>query len=212
MPTVYVSKDALEALPERDKHDHYPTAQWYADALVQWTVMRYCAGWDTLCPLVLDPGMGNVPVFARAAKRALPHAFTIGVELRTVEPPSDVDKAFVGQDYLTFNDTGGVDIVVGNPPFKHAEAFVRHAMTHLTVCGIVAFLLPLTFLSSSRRAFGLYHEYPLRHIAFLPNRPSFSGNGKTAPKEYCWLVWQKDYKGKPNVDWLPVRKPDHDEQ
>lgn len=79
------------------------------------------------------------------------------------------------------------DLAVGNPPYREAEAHVRH----LLACGhrCVALLLRLGFLASQRRA-SLFAEYPVTGLHVLTRRPSFTGKG-TDSSDYALFVWDR---------------------
>ncbi len=78
---------------------------------------------------------------------------------------------------------GPLVIVLTNPPYSLAEAFLAKALREART---VAFLLRLDFLGSERRARLLRATPP--DVYVLPNRPSFVA-GKTDNCEYAWLVW-----------------------
>ncbi|MDP9037111.1 MAG: hypothetical protein M3O50_20120 [Myxococcota bacterium] len=76
------------------------------------------------------------------------------------------------------------DIIVANPPYRHAMAFVVRALSEAR--GEVAFLLRLNWLGSLKRA-AFHREHP-SDIYVIPRRPSFTG-GKVDATEYAWYVW-----------------------
>ena len=75
-------------------------------------------------------------------------------------------------------------LVITNPPYALAEAFLARALEASTS---VALLLRLDFLGSERRS-GLFRRVP-PDIHVLPNRPSFVA-GRTDASEYAWFVWR----------------------
>jgi len=88
--------------------------------------------------------------------------------------------------------------VIGNPPYREAEAFVRRS---LDVTGRhVVFLLRLAFLEGALRA-ALWRETPLRKVWVLTERPSFTGGG-TDSAAYGWFWWDREYSGEPSMGWL----------
>ena len=94
------------------------------------------------------------------------------------------------------------DLVIGNPPYKYAEPFVRRALDRTRTHGYVVFLLRLAFLEGRDRSKGLWQEYPPQTVAVCGARPSFTGNGKTDATAYAVFVWQKDWHGTPALTWL----------
>ena len=93
----------------------------------------------------------------------------------------------------------GYDWIIGNPPFKNAEAHVRHA---LDLAPNVAFLLRLAFLESRARI-PFWAEHPAAKVWVLSQRPSFTG-GRTDSCAYGWFVWSRTHFGPTQLsvlDW-----------
>jgi len=92
-------------------------------------------------------------------------------------------------------------VVVMNPPFNQAEAFVRHSLGH---CPRVAALLRLGFLETPDRS-AFHREHPADLLVF-PSRPSFA-HGKTDSTPYAWFLWGFGKPGarKPYPDEEPAR-------
>lgn len=76
------------------------------------------------------------------------------------------------------------DVVITNPPFSLAAEFIRHA---LPLAPWVVMLLRLNFLGSAKRSAFFRKEMP--DVYVLPNRPSFTEDGRTDATEYAWMVW-----------------------
>jgi hypothetical protein len=96
-----------------------------------------------------------------------------------------------------------VDHIVTNPPYSLAREFVDHALkvTH----GKVAMLLKLNFLEGQKRA-KWFPTTPLRNVHVFSRRVSFArGDGEDGGAgllAYAWFVWERNYKGKPTIDWI----------
>jgi hypothetical protein len=97
--------------------------------------------------------------------------------------------------------------IVSNPPFRDAEAFVRHALT--IADGKVVFLLPLSWLTGKARSHFLQGS-PLRRVHVLSPRPSMPpgpvieagvkpGGGT---KDFAWFVWERGYEGAPEIHFM----------
>lgn len=211
MASIYI-KEGTE-LPERRPHDFYETAQ--DDVLKGLDVVEEARRRFTSlhwCPQrVLDPGSGDGAWGYGVLDRWRPQS-VVGVELRDIGWPRIYDRWHVG-DYLALSDTllmkeDGYDLIVGNPPYSDAEAFVRRSLDLLKPPdmykpgGFLVFLLRLTFLESQRRGNGLFKEYPPVQVAVCKKRPSFSKNGKTSPDAYCFCVWSKGYAGGTWLSWI----------
>ena len=66
----------------------------------------------------------------------------------------------------------GIQAMIGNPPYKFAEAHVRHAISLLEPGGVLAFLLPVNFLAGIKRVGGLYEKHPPEYMYVLDKRRS----------------------------------------
>ena len=92
-----------------------------------------------------------------------------------------------GLDYLTWQPPCVVDLIITNPPFSLALAFLQKSLAEAPT---VIYLLRLNFLGSlQRRAF--WHANRPTHVLVLPNRPSFDGTGRTDATEYAWFCWDR---------------------
>ncbi len=76
------------------------------------------------------------------------------------------------------------DLVIGNPPYKQAEQFVSRA-ADFAPHGL--FLLRCGFLESTRRASMFQRWAP--DVFILPERPCFTGDGKTDMSSYAWCLF-----------------------
>lgn len=160
----------------RHPDDFYRTPAWCVRAILPHLDMPADAD-------VFDPACGDGAILD-AIREALPNAATYGIEI-------DWDRATLARrhnvraaDALTLGpDWWDVDFIVMNPPFRHAEAFVRKALAH---AGTVAALLRLSWMASQKRV-AFWREHPA-DVYVLPKRPSFTGKGTDAC-DYAWFVW-----------------------
>lgn len=76
-------------------------------------------------------------------------------------------------------------VVIGNPPYEHAMAFVVASRLVAPYAWIV-FLLRLPFASSYDRAEFMIANPP--DVLVLPDRPSFANEG-TDNTDYAWFIW-----------------------
>jgi hypothetical protein len=137
-------------------------------------------------------GAGNIP------KRCIAHGLdAMASDLR------DRGYGAPNVDFLRVCRT--VDNIVTNPPFKLAEAFVRHALTMAK--RKVAIVARLSFLEGqSRRA--LFQSTPVSRIWVHSSRVSMPPGGqgvqaKNGSVAYCWIVWDRDWHAEPPLGWLP---------
>jgi hypothetical protein len=143
---------------------------------------------------VLDPCTGTGRI-ADAAKAAGYRVITGDI----------VDRGYRGcriQDFLQRKSAPAS--IVGNPPFDDVEAFVRHAMA------IGANKIAFVFVVQRLNAAHWLWELPLRRIWLLTPRPSMppgayvlaGGKVEGDRKDYCWLIFERGYRGKPELRWL----------
>jgi hypothetical protein len=85
-----------------------------------------------------------------------------------------------------------VTTVWTNPPFALAEEFLRRAEDLFPDAAIVV-LVRLGFLASESRL-ALWRQLGTPDVFVLPNRPSFTDDGRTDASDYCWLVFPTEYR------------------
>lgn len=104
----------------------------------------------------------------------------------------------------------GVEAIVTNPPYRLAGEFVEHA---LRLCPLVAMLLRLTFLESTRRTSILEGGYLARVHVFRNRLPALHRDGWDGPRvsnptAYAWFVWDRAHEGPATINrisWTPER-------
>src|SRR5258705_2666829 len=169
-------------LAKRRANDFYPTPRAFCDEALELLPLVLPSLNKREIPYVLDPGCGT-GVWGQAALARWKDATVDGVEIRDVEMPDGYRYLFRGDFRL--QDIGlDYDLIVGNPPFMYAEAFVRVGLENLKMNGMMLYLLPLIFLASKGRAKGLYRHTPPMEV-HVAHRVSFSGNGKVDNTEYA---------------------------
>jgi len=195
-------------LRKREPNDFYPTAIEVCRVALgvlpeQLTVKPDCR------PFIVDPGAGT-GVWGIAAKERW-NALLWGCDIRVLEQPSVYDEWHAKTNFVTSNKTPNADLVMGNPPYKFAEQFVRGAFAAVRNGGYILFLLRLAFLESQTRGNGLWKAYPPKEVYVLSARPSFINEGPKAGKTdatvYGIFVWQKGWVGKSTLDWLDWTNP-----
>ena len=92
---------------------------------------------------------------------------------------------------------GNFDLVIGNPPYKQAEEFVIRAASFAPY-GL--FLLRCGFLESTRRARMFDGWAP--DVFVLPERPCFTGDGKTDMSSYAWCLFHyREERRRGTIQW-----------
>jgi hypothetical protein len=97
-------------------------------------------------------------------------------------------------DFLNFPNDARFDLIIGNPPYRNAEAHVRKGISLLAKGGTLAFLLRMGFLASKRRV-PFWEDHPADHIFALAERPSYTDGGTDAT-DYGVFVWTNGPKRK----------------
>jgi hypothetical protein len=87
-------------------------------------------------------------------------------------------------DFVEEPPDPGFDVVICNPPFSLAREFVE---TSLPLGDWVLMFLRLNFLGSARR--NAFFRRRMPDVYVIPDRPSFTADGKTDSIEYAWFVW-----------------------
>jgi hypothetical protein len=106
-------------------------------------------------------------------------------------------------DFLNTNEI--VDHIVTNPPFKHAQAFVEHALSSTN--GKVVMLLKLSFLEGQKRA-SFFLRTPLKNVWVFSKRLQLHRNGEAEAYKnggmiaFAWFVWEHGYEGRPQIGWI----------
>jgi len=96
-------------------------------------------------------------------------------------------------DYLKHADKfRGFSVLMTNPPFSLAMEFIKAALANAPSESVVAMLLRLNFLASDGRRKFFADSGLMPDVYVLPNRPSFTEDGKTDAAEYAWFVWPED--------------------
>lgn len=74
------------------------------------------------------------------------------------------------------------DLFCMNPPFEHAEHFVRVALEHRHPCATVSALLRLSFVESAERV-AFFRDHPDGDMYVIPNRVDFTrGAARVCPR------------------------------
>ena len=180
-------------LPERREHDHYETPLPFARSALKSIPSNFEP------KVIIDPGAGS-GVWGKAARelwkgdpriiRSNPHL--VGYEVREEAGRPDWYDGWFYKPYQEMSDAAwkDVDLVMGNPPYRYAEEFVRKSMAFLRTGGYLVFLLRLSFLESQKRL-KLWKEWPLQKVVVCANRISFTGDGKTNATAYAFYYWYK---------------------
>lgn len=148
---------------------------------------------------VLDPCAGRGAILAEIGRAALLESPQCSGEISlngleiNLERASEAVGGSVGRGYVEIQQGDALaltwnrpPLVVMNPPYSQAEAFVRKALSEVARGGSVFALLRLGFLASAKRR-SFHRQHPC-DVYVLSRRPSFTGGGTDA-SDYAWFCW-----------------------
>jgi hypothetical protein len=186
-------------LQKRREHDFYPTPRAFCDEALALLPAVLPSMHGRKIPYILDPGCGT-GVWGQAALARWTDATVDGAEIRNVDKPAGY-RYLYGGDFRLLDHGLDYDLVIGNPPFKYAEAFVRVGLANLKKNGLMLYLLPLSFLASKGRAKDLFRHTPPMEV-YVAHRVSFYNNGNSDNTDYAVYIWGKSWAGIPNLKWM----------
>ena len=98
-----------------------------------------------------------------------------------------------GIDFLSMTSMSGCRSIVMNPPFRDAEAHVRHALQLLPEGGTLAVLLRMTWIAAKVRADLLKHC----HAAIIAGRlkmlpPGARDRGRSGTTDFAWFLMRRE--------------------
>jgi len=180
--------------PAQGGRDHYPTPLLYAE----WAARRALKLIDhRVEPLyVLEPGSGPNAPFANSVMDIHQCERGLGVEISGEGRAGKNPIILHGTDFLKMphesllpytNERGKFDVIATNPPFSHAEQFLRRSFELLDPYGVMVYLLRLAVVGSEKRMW-IWKEHPPVEIATFIRRISFDGVS-TDYSEYACFFW-----------------------
>lgn len=109
-------------------------------------------------------------------------------------------------DFLTHQERHWGGDIVTNPPYRHAEEFVRKALDTIAHGNRVCMFLKLTFLEGKARRH-LFKEHPPTQVMVYSERQKCAKNGdfnatESSAVAYAWFIWEKGYQGAPTIRWI----------
>lgn len=183
-------------LRPRDENDYYPTPLPFAKSALDLLP-------DSFSPRhIIDPGDGD-GVWGIEARQKWPKAIISGVEVRDVPKPAQYNYWYNSAYQKVVTRHTVCDLVMGNPPFKYAEEFVRYSLQMIAPGGYLVFFLRLAFLESQTRL-KLWRDCPPRSVVVCANRPSFTGDKKTDATAYAFYIWERGHVGGTQLQWTYI--------
>ena len=124
--------------------------------------------------------------------------------------PTDLVNYGFGDTQINFletDETWDGDIVT-NPPYGLSTEFAVKALEVIRPGRKVAMYLRLLFLEGISRFEKLFKDNPPRRIYVFTNRQVCDANDdftKGSAVAYAWFVWEKGWKGDPEIHWLSTK-------
>lgn len=175
------------SLHNREKHDYYATEPKATKLLLEHESFNQKV-WECCC------GEGHM---SEVLKKE-------GYEVLSTDL---IDRGYGDyvMDFLSYDGTWEGDIIT-NPPYKYALEFVEKALDSINDNSKVAMFLKLTFLEGKKRK-KFFKENPPKRIYISSSRLMCAKNGeferyKSSAVAYAWFIWEKGYKGKPEIEWI----------
>lgn len=173
---------------QRREHDAYYTPPWCVERLLEDPDLPF-----DLSGLWLEPTAGNGDIILPFGDRQifwtacdirpecrLPlHRLGAHVHIGDFRKSSHTMKA-----NLRSHNQALFDVAISNPPFGIAEDIMT---TCMKFARFTCLFLRINYLASKGRCSFLRTFPP--DVFVLPNRPSFTGDGKTDATEYAWFIW-----------------------
>ena len=183
-----------KGIRDREKYDFYATPKEATELFLKHHDLGYANSF-------LEPacGMGHI---SDVLKKNFPHAEVASFDL--------IDRGYGigGVDYLTKNFGRKFDVVITNPPFKHAQEFIEKGLQDSKKSVIM--FAKIQFLETVKRA-ELFKNTHLKYVYVHSKRVSPMRGGKPLNEEgkpwssamcFCWFVWEHGYEGEPIIKFL----------
>lgn len=175
---------------EREENDFYATDPAAIPPLLKFL------GWNAGGKIIRDNSCGQGHL-----------CWPLIVNGHTVVASDLIDRGFgiTGINFLEYSwlDDLRYDGVIMNPPYKLARQFIEKS---LNLAPVVCAFLRITFLESDgRRQF--FKENPPRYVAVFIERMPSAKNADFEKYEgsavcYAWFIWERGYKGRPEIIWI----------
>jgi len=178
---------------KRANNDFYPTPAWCVHRLLE------------ACPLPggtwLEPAAGDGAIILAVNKVRRVKWWANEPDRSRPRPLGVRQCNITHEDFLRIPTANiNADVIITNPPFALAQEFVEHALQATywhkkpkwpemgeRDHAVIVMLLRLNFLGGGKRGELLRQDTPSVYV--LPNRPSFTPDGKTDSCDYAWFVW-----------------------
>jgi hypothetical protein len=172
---------------EREKNDNYSTPEWAIKLLLDnyqirtnGTILEPSAGCGNIVKVLRETGIKN-------------HITSIELREEERENLKKYSNEVIIENYLNMSQSPYYDVIIGNPPYNQARAFIEKSFEFLSHRGVLIFLLRVSILESQKR-FDFWQQHPVNKLYILRDRPKFI-KGKSGDNcAYAWFIWENGYK------------------
>jgi hypothetical protein len=138
---------------------------------------------------VLEPSAGRGAIVSALRRNGL-QVRAFDLYDHGADPKLEIET---GADFLSMTSMSDCRSIVMNPPFKDAEAHVRHALQLLADDGTLAVLLRMTWMAAKGRADLLGHchaEIIAGRLRMLP--PDALDRGLSGTTDFSWFIMSRE--------------------
>lgn len=180
---------------ERVKNDFYATPKIAMDKLfIELKKLKI-----NLPKCIIEPGVGSGNIAFPLCERG---HFVYGFDIEDRGFPSTAIA-----DWLTVNQRPDVSelAIVANFPYNNIQEHTEHSLSLLKDGEYLIELAKIQFLEGKARR-KMFEEYPPKYILVFSERIRCLTNGEESKSSsaicFCWFIFQKGFRGLPQVDWL----------
>lgn len=148
---------------------------------------------------IIEPGVGTGSIALPLAEKG---HFIFGFDIKNRGFPATI------ADWLTVNQRpDGIDelAIVANFPYNNIQAHTEHSLSLLKNGEYLIELAKIQFLEGKARR-KMFDNFPPKYVLVFSERIKCLANGENTGGSsaicFCWYVFQKGFKGLPQVDWL----------
>ena len=177
----------------RDKLDFYAT---HPSALIELMKRENIYGYN-----ILENSAGN----GHLSKELMKGNNVISIDIVEREFKLDFVKDFLDiKDWKEISNNK-FDYVIYNPPFKYFIEFVKHSFNFADVQWVFG---RIQILESKKRYNEIFKNGWLEKVYIFSNRMSCAKGGdensffKHNSMVFAWFKFNKNFKGKPTIDWV----------
>lgn len=120
-----------------------------------------------------------------------------------------VDRGFpntIVQDWMSVKELPPSSIIVANFPYKFITDHTIHSLNLLRNGEYLISLAKIQFLETKKRYENLLKDNPPKYVMVFVERINCPKDGidtgTSSALCYCWYIWQKGFKGNPEIIWL----------